>query len=531
MLKNGMLFHKPAVSLAAIGVFLLWGKGSAFVVVTTQHPESSSANTAPRSTTTHCSCGPLHAHPIRLGSTSQDHERSLHEIDDRQYQKELFVELCDKAEVWPSASSKQSVYLNFFTSDDGNIVRGVYLSQSVAAGETILSVPLSACLRDDEPPEWFDCDGGNGSDNEDDDDDDPLNPCLIAGYYNPRGWATRLAASVIDLKLEATVEPATKLWLSLLPDPDVLRSTLPIHWPTPILQSACCAALELQVDAAFFARAQATQDLLAALSRHPKAQHWDPVRLRRLCDDALDVVQTRSCRVASPPQPEELSGVSPPWAPPLRLLAPVFDFLNHPCGGRPNAEFFLDDAGERLVVRALRDLPTHEEVLIHYGDCTKPASKCLSSYGFVPSFEPRDSGDGDEIDDDDDEIDLGDGPQHVAEVYIDGIRYEVGPETIPEDIVVAMSAEQLETVELTPEIAIRLASRLSDVAYQLLLDPRNRSSDAEGEAETPGEVVSAKLAASLRWNQHRVLLACALGLRDWAVDSPPEPAAPHNNYG
>jgi len=129
----------------------------------------------------------------------------------------------------------------------------------------------------------------------------------------------------------------------------------------------------------------------------------------------------------------------------------------------------------------------------------------LASYGFVPKYKQG----------------CADGDHHVAEVYMDGVRYEVGPTTIPQDMVVAMSDKIHPRFEdeppdpeitLTPHVAIRLAKRISDAAFEMLLhsveDPDSQSAE---------EIISSQLAASLRWNQHRILVACSLGLRDYAV--------------
>ena len=34
-------------------------------------------------------------------------------------------------------------------------VRGVYLNKAVKSGDVLLKIPLSVCLRDDEPPSWL----------------------------------------------------------------------------------------------------------------------------------------------------------------------------------------------------------------------------------------------------------------------------------------------------------------------------------------------------------------------------------------
>merc|ERR1719232_452662 len=180
----------------------------------------------------------------------------------------------------------------------------------------------------------------------------------------------------------------------------------------------------------YFARAESVDVLLNSLKEYKKLKNSTTSKvvennldliiqkeeqLARQCHRALDLVQTRSCRV------ERLDGMSPP----IRVLAPIFDFINHGGKSKSNAYFELKSIENvpHFVVRATTNIPSKEEILIDYGDSTRPAWKCLSSYGFVPQQE-EDS---------------------IAEVFMDGVRYEVGPYTIPVDMVesaiAAMEAE------------------------------------------------------------------------------------------
>lgn len=399
-------------------------------------------------------------------------------------------------------------------------VRGIYLNRHVQAGDVILRIPLSSCLRDDQPPYWF-----------------TRREPEVEGSVMPSDWATRLAASLIDAKLKPSCDViqfhpsehkgsksrATDLWLSLLPESKFLRATLPVHWSTSLLQSARCTALELAVDSAFFARAQAVEDLMQALATALSADMFELNyrELRQECEDALDVIQTRSCRV--------MTETVRDWPnQPLRLVAPVFDFINH--DGAPNARFSLEnldenfDSEKHLIVRLICDLEANTEVLIDYGDSARPAWKCLASYGFVPPYDES----LEKAEDEDD-----DQQQEVAEVYMDGVRYEVGPNSIPHEMVAAIITtsqggsrtlpEPVEEVKFTPDIAIRLARRISDAAFHLLTDPpiveEDDDADDDNMYQSAEEILSARLAASLRWNQHRILMACSLGLRDWAVQA------------
>lgn len=387
-------------------------------------------------------------------------------------------------------------------------VRGVYLNRSIKKGGVIMSLPLDSCLRDDLPPLWI----------QQPDEEEEIG---FSSPYNPSDWATRLAASLLDLQLrrmrgKGEIGDGQSLWLSILPDPEYLRASLPVHWPEETVQNSRSTALELAVDSSYFARAETVEDLLFAL-KNPKAadltKDLEDEQLRELCSNALDVVQTRSCRIV---HDDDVTA--------LRVLAPIFDFINHgsiKVEGETgaNAHFALED-DDYLVVRALRNLEMDQEVLIDYGDSARPAWRCLLSYGFVPLYN-RIPGPKEEATADSDEED------NVAEVYMEGRRYEVGPSQVPFDMVAAafesnhpiVDEEGAIGVSLTPEVALKLADRISEVAFYLLLEPENELHDDSPDAvPTPFEVISSREAASLRWSQHRVLLACALGLREFAAD-------------
>jgi hypothetical protein len=443
---------------------------------------------------------------------------------------QILDDLCDLLDIEPQGTIRLDDESS--ASSEHDSVRGVYLNHAVAAGNIILSVPLHKCLRDDEPPSWL-----QQQDMTSEDD----------SMYYPSEWATRLAASLLDRQqqarsgnTEAMIEAyhkGTYLWLSLLPDADCLRASLPVHWSEETLQDARCPALDLAVDSAYFARAEALADLEAAydnIDMNTDDENndcgIDRKDWRRLCENALDVVQTRSCRVVY-----ERDGA------PLRLLAPIFDLINHGGMALTNAEFRLEEAEEqdsndnggasgttRLVVRATRDLDANEQVLIDYGGSARPAWTCLASYGFVPP--PFQQGGNDEDDD-----------EHVAEVVIGGVRYEVTPSSIPEGMIAFMTAstgtmtisdltemdaseiQAAVGVNLTPDIAIALAQHMSDLAATLEVVETEESSEQDDgiknelSLRSPEEIVSSKLASSLRLNQYSILMACSSGLREWAV--------------
>jgi hypothetical protein len=177
---------------------------------------------------------------------------------------------------------------------------------------------------------------------------------------------------------------------------------------------------------------------------------------------------------------------------------------------------------QELVVRAKKDVGKGQQVLIDYGDSARPPWRCLANYGFVPNY--RILGSDDEACDGVDEC--------VAEVFYNGCRYEVSSHTIPTELVEAANVAFLEeeegarafemtmdpetTSDIFPsEVALRLAKRISDAAFDLVIDHPEDNYDSKNMSEA--ESIEAELAKALRWSQHQVLLACALGLRDYAA--------------
>ena len=382
--------------------------------------------------------------------------------------------------------------------------RGLYLNEFVEKDTAILMIPMTSCLTDRDPPTWF----SKNSDKQ------------VAN--SPSSWATRLAAALIDIQLRVKkngdIEKDQSLWLSLLPEPESLRASLPVHWPEKTLQNARSTALEIAADSAFFARGEAVGDLLFALEKYPLADGLDKEELTTICHDALDIVQTRSCRLEN-----SMNGAT--IGPPHRVIAPGFDFINHgstACRGEAGANVELGLEGDvpdelNIVIRATKDLRKDTELLIDYGDSARPAWKCLLNYGFVPHYQripsPGDESASEEEDDN----------ENLAEVYMEGKRYDVGPYSIPSEMVEMSEMKNIRNgdmeIELTGDIAVRLARRISDVAYLLLLEPEeDLYDDHPAVSPTKFQVISNRLAASLRWSQHRILLACAAGLRQFAAE-------------
>ena len=426
----------------------------------------------------------------------------------------------------------------FLTSNNGE--RGVCVHKSVKKGDVVISIPLSSCFRDDEPPRWYEHYLADDEVTDDYEHD-------ITDYERYSGWASRLAASVLDLRFNNSggdiqknndddLKRGREMWQSMLPDEDILRASLPVHWGEAILSSTKCTALELAIDSAYFARASAVMTLGSDLKQvlqdgNDDQEAIDSIDLERKCHNALDVVQTRACRV------ERKCDDGAQWGPPLRILAPIFDFINHASSrstgqGSANSAFGVEnehmyDMHEAmLVVRALRDIDEGEEVLIDYGDSARPAWRCLTSYGFVPDYDLNA--------DLDDEEPL----ENVAELWMNGLRFDIDPFTVPFDLVdnaaaqtmldytvdvdeFAREQEDIENGMLTPLVARTIADRASEAAVNLVVEADNGDSE-EDVWDKPEFVQAASLANRLRWSQHEVLMAFSTNLRRLCNPEPDE---------
>ena len=296
-----------------------------------------------------------------------------------------------------------------------NGVRGLFLGDAVHPKATVLQIPLSACLRDDK------------------------------ALLDADLWAVRLASSLLHLKLNEHKTPAQQAWLDLLPTE--LTESLPIHWDEHVVRSCMSINLESAVDSSYFVRADAIHQLKCHFPSD------------RDCQEALDIVQTRSCRIE----------------PGIRILAPIFDLINHG-GDNANAEFFRK--GDHLVVRMTTAALAGSELLIDYGESARPNWKCLLSYGFVPN----DDG---------------------AELSVDGVHYCVGPETIPYELVKAV-ANKLGQVDM------KLTRAVGAFLIELALLSASHCSEYIEEPSSRPE----QLAKDLRQSQRQSLLAFASALRN-----------------
>ena len=357
-------------------------------------------------------------------------------------------------------------------------IRGMYLESSAArSGDSILSVPLSSCLRDDEPPEW-------------------LSKAICDVDDSSSQWATRLAACLLDAKLRSNDigDEGRDRWLSMLPTNSWLRASLPIHWPPNVLSTAKCQALELAVDSAYFTRSYAVMDLTRGLKDELiETSHYSEEDLTLLANDALDVVQTRTCGVSVPSKDS-----------PVRLLAPVFNFFNHgsktfPGPGCPNAGFEVEE--DCLVVRATKDIFESEEVLISYGDSAETTWRCLLNYGYLPGY------------DDEDE-------RNTVELVVDGVRASIGAGSVPFELAVAAAkacAEEEGAVfndddnPLSAKAVYRIADRARAEAEDLLVDLKGIVESLETDEHV--EKHSRRLVQGFRESQSEVLASWSSSLR------------------
>ena len=224
-----------------------------------------------------------------LSSSSHEQKTTINPAGD----VSSFSKMCKLFHVEPAN--------NLYLSTSGE--RGVCLNKAVKDGEPILSIPISSCFRDDEPPSWYQINYRDGED-------------VSGERYNPSGWATRLAASVLDMELNQgrgdiseegnneELKLGREIWQSMLPNEELLRASLPVHWKEEVLATSKCTALELAVDSAYFGRANAVMDLSEELKKAIDIpEGWsmmndedvndvilDMDALQRKCHDALDIV-------------------------------------------------------------------------------------------------------------------------------------------------------------------------------------------------------------------------------------------------
>ena len=175
---------------------------------------------------------------------------------------------------------------------------------------------------------------------------------------------------------------------------------------------------------------------------------------------------------------------------------------------KPSFSHSLQDA--KLVVYATRDIAEGEEVLIDYGDSATPAWRGLTSYGFVPEYDESTC---------------------VAEMWMNGQRFEVDTQSVPYDLVEVAAAQALldhsyedgeieqvhsgESDGVPPFVARVIVKRATEAALNLITEPDEPTED-DWDASGPDFVHAMSLASLLRWRQHKVLLMFADNLKAFA---------------
>ena len=194
---------------------------------------------------------------------------------------------------------------------------------------------------------------------------------------------------------------------------------------------------------------------------------------------------------------------------------------------KPSFSHSLQDA--KLVVYATRDIAEGEEVLIDYGDSATPAWRGLTSYGFVPEYDESTC---------------------VAEMWMNGQRFEVDTQSVPYDLVEVAAAQALldhsyedgeieqvhrplqqkregavihrrrmeedgESDGVPPFVARAIVKRATEAALNLITEPDEPTED-DWDASGPDFVHAMSLASLLRWRQHKVLLMFADNLKAFA---------------
>eukprot|EP00536_Pseudo-nitzschia_multiseries_P008045 jgi/Psemu1/197106/e_gw1.198.36.1 len=385
---------------------------------------------------------------------------------------------------------------NLLRLDTENGIRGVYTNEPMKKGTILLKMPLSSCIRDDQPPAWL----LEYQEQQQEDEEDNSDSAVWI-----QDWVTRLAACILEKRHEQenkeasdSIDQAMQAWLKLLPSRSTFQHCLPIHWPDSIQSKIDYMPLELAVDSAYFARAAPLGDLLGAI---PETYGCNDGKIKENVEWALDLVHTRCCRCASRDTRNASDSEKA-----LRVLVPVFDMINH--SPEPNAEFFRKD--DYMMVQTLSDIAADEQVCIHYGGSTAPAWKRLFSYGFC-----------DTSDNDDDGFAVYE--EDAVEIVLeDRFRFEISPTQIPVELIQYQAQrtatddgedESLE-VELSPEIGYAIIDQLKMAANESKKKRDDATNAATNIAEESASIPLG-LIADLHESHRRTLLTCAGGLQEY----------------
>mmetsp|Transcript_18010 Transcript_18010/g.59149 ORF Transcript_18010/g.59149 Transcript_18010/m.59149 type:complete len:459 (-) Transcript_18010:506-1882(-) len=272
--------------------------------------------------------------PIRGGSEATDHER-------------LFQELLDMSH------STSSLRLR-----NGERGRGLFTNTSQRKGDTLLRIPLEACIRE----------ARHASDEE----KSKILSRATTDVEDPEAltWDVRMAIKLLKKtgKLDSDDESEI-FWMKyqdLLPRPDTLSQPLCL---SPSMLSEFQHS-ELATGGLMQQRRlrMLFPDLMPAAdsadSDYPSNLQW-----------AFACVRSRAFTVTSKKNATSTDEEDDEFA-----FVPFLDMTNH---GDPNADFFCDRANNYFVLHALTDIPEGREVLISYR-----AEMCnriyQALYGFVP---------------------------------------------------------------------------------------------------------------------------------------------------
>ena len=248
-----------------------------------------------------------------------------------------------------------NVNLNYFGVDDDKR-RGLGASKSMVAGEEILKIPISSCILP--------------IDTDDDDDGDGYT------YANEEDEEVLLAVSFIhSLKNKKNYNN----WRLMLPSTKEFQSCLPIYWSDDKINMLLSytgydhGLLNQTVSLLRIRRVKNIKSIIDITNCSTEEASY-----------ALDIIQTRSCRVS-----EDIDDYDDDDDDSIQILTPIFDLLNHDNDpNKVNAYYNLGSTytdGYTFIVRALRTIRKDEEIIINYGSSTNQPWQCLLHYGFVPS--------------------------------------------------------------------------------------------------------------------------------------------------
>jgi len=456
----------------------------------------------------------------RLQEQRQNQQALYYNHNDPDYLfQQLYHEVCGYHE-------QSNIHLTSFDDHDG--VRGVATNRPFRAGETIVRIPISSCVRANEP-----LSNREGS-------------SLETGL---------LAASIIQQFRNADQQftQMLSIYKQLLPAAEELKFFLPVRWsPQEIKQLLPLAGsrrLQFGLDTALNRREQHVKDVFKVLENQQA-----PSCTVEEAHAALDLVQSRACRVTLPYRNgNEREQVS------LPIMAPIFDFINHGDPDTVNAYYSIEYGGnggnERnansnargaggrnnnsgnlhntddpstlplqdyyLTIKAYRPLMAGEQILLDYGSSAHPSWQCLLSYGFVPNlYGPVDQ-------------------NEKVEINVDGEFFEVTANSIPYYLVAHLAqtrgGEDLDSwrPEVTPDMAMDIIEILNKAAFDLgkdIVGPMRQRKTASYAAQSISDLRHAQQRVLLTLKdaieRHADMLWSNWNMANWQVDKNDEVVFP-----